>query len=68
MSGLYRVIGRVAYRGHAPGEEFEAVLDPAAEARGLARGNIELLERLVPALVPGSFTLPPGWASLRQED
>lgn len=59
--GAYRVTGARAYRGHEPGTTFEAVLDPAAEVRAIRRGSIELLERVTPALKPGSFDLPSGW-------
>ena len=59
--GLYRVIGSRAYRGHAPGEEFEARLDQNAAARAVMRGDIELLRRIAPGLAPGSYTFPDGW-------
>jgi hypothetical protein len=59
--GVYRVIGRRAYRGHEPGTEFHAYIDPGAEWRAIGRGDIELLERLEPALSAGSFTLPGDW-------
>lgn len=55
---VYKVTGPTAYRGHQPGEIFEAMLDPLAEVRALRRGNIRLLERSKTALVPGSYTLP----------
>lgn len=64
--GVYRVSGRRAYRGHKPGEIFPALLEREAERRALERGDIELLERLVPALAAGSFKLPRGW--LRKEN
>ena len=59
--GLYRVVGNRAYRGHAPGEEFEARLDQNAAARAVMRGDIELLRRIAPGLAPGSYTFPDGW-------
>ena len=59
--GRYQVVGRRAYRGHLPGTEFEAVLDPNAEGRAIARGSIRLLERLVADLPPVSYRLPTGW-------
>lgn len=59
--GIYKVGHRRSYRGHAPGTTFEARLDPGAEQRALQRGDIELVRRTVPALQPGSFTLPRGW-------
>lgn len=59
--GRYRVVGRRAYRGHQPGEEFEARLDRNAEVRAVNRGNLVLLERLVADLPPGKYRLPLGW-------
>ena len=59
--GLYRVVGDRLYRGHDPGTEFEARLDRNAEARACARGDIEFLRRVSPALEPGSFVFPEGW-------
>lgn len=59
--GVYQVTGRRKYRGHDPGTTFEAALDPAVEQRALARRDIRLLRRVVPALEPGSYTLPAGW-------
>lgn len=64
----YLVSGQRAFRGHAPGSEFEAVLDPLNEGRALRRGDIEVLERFIPTLQPGSFTLPTGWANPRKEN
>jgi len=57
----YRVIGKSAYRGHEPGTEFIARLERVAEGRALRRGSIELLERFLPSLEPGSYSLPEGW-------
>jgi hypothetical protein len=65
--GLYRVVGRRRYRGHEPGEEFVAELEPRAEVRAITRGDIELLERVVPALEAGSWELPEGWAKPRRK-
>lgn len=64
--GLYEVIGRSAYRGHEPGTRFEASLERNAERRAIARGDIRLVERVIPSLRPGSFTLPAGWGGGRQ--
>jgi len=61
LIGLYRVRGNRRYRGHEPGTEFSARLAPAAEARALARGDLELLDRLEPKIRDGSYTLPDGW-------
>ena len=44
--GLYEVVGSRRYRGHRPGDLFEAVLDSRAEARAIGRGDIALLERI----------------------
>jgi hypothetical protein len=59
--GVYRVTGPRLYRGHERGTVFEAQLDLGAEQRAIARGDIELLERIIPDLVPGSYRLPAGW-------
>jgi hypothetical protein len=59
--GVYEVTGRRGYRGHQPGERFEAVLDPNAETRAINRGSIRLLERLDPDLPAGKYRLPTGW-------
>jgi hypothetical protein len=42
---VYKVTGPVAFAGHQPGEEFEADLDPAQEARAKARGSIRVIRR-----------------------
>lgn len=60
-SGVYEVTGSRAYRGHKPGSRFEARLDRGAERRAVIRGDIRLVERVVPSIRPGSFRLPPGW-------
>ena len=54
----YRVVGPRRYRGHQPGDLFEAQLDPRAEARAIGRGDIVLLARNVPTLQPGSYQFP----------
>ena len=59
--GHYRVIGSRRYRGHEPGTEFIAEIAPVAEHRAVRRGDILLLERVEPALLPGSFEFPQGW-------
>lgn len=58
---VYRVIGEHDYREHAPGEIFTGRLDPAAEGRAVARGNIEVLDSSPTRLRPGSYRLPDGW-------
>lgn len=65
--GLYRVLGNRRYRGHEPGTEFAARLAPAAEGRALARGDLELVDRLVPNIRDGSYTLPDGWEPAQTE-
>lgn len=59
--GLYRVIGNRRYRGHEPGTEFTARLEPLAENRAVRRGDIEVVDRLEPIIRAGSYTLPDGW-------
>jgi hypothetical protein len=59
--GVYEVSGKRAYRGHAPGETFEARLDRFAERRAIERGAIRLLERVVADLPPDKYRLPLGW-------
>lgn len=54
---IYRV-GARPYRGHRPGEEFEAMLEPAAERRALERGAISIVRKGKPALQPDSYRLP----------
>jgi len=61
LMGVYRVAGTRRYRGHEPGTEFGALLKPLAEARAIARGDLELLERIEPTIEPGTFRLPRGW-------
>jgi hypothetical protein len=59
--GRYQVVGKRNYRDHAPGDIFEARLMRQAEYRAIQRGDIVLLEEVLPQLVPGSYALPPGW-------
>lgn len=58
---IYRVIGRRAYRGHKPGDTFEARLEPNAERRAIERGDIAMLERIDITLRKGSYALPKDW-------
>jgi hypothetical protein len=58
--GLFLVLGTRQYRGHRPGERFEARLDPALE-RGIARGNVQLLEMIDPSIREGESRLPEDW-------
>lgn len=64
--GEYEVTGRREYRGHPTGETFMARLNPGAEQRAIARGDIRLLRRVEPLLEPGSYDLPPGWLTAAQ--
>jgi hypothetical protein len=59
--GMYEVMGSRSYRGHAPGTTFTAQLDRNAQIRAMNRGDIRLVEWIVPALKPGSFIFPEGW-------
>lgn len=65
--GLYEVTGRRQYRGHPIGGRFVARLDPRAEARAVARGDIRKLQTVTPSLQPGSYTFPPGWLNQQEE-
>ncbi len=65
IHGVYLVTGKRQYRGHDPGEEFEAHLDLGVEERAIARGDIQLLRRMEPDLVAGSYDLPEGWVEKR---
>lgn len=56
--GLYKVVGSRCYRGHQPGDLFEAILDNRAEARAIGRGDIELVDRIRFTVKPGSYRLP----------
>jgi hypothetical protein len=56
--GLWRVIGKRAYRDHAPGSEFVAVLDAHAAGRAVRRGSIELVERIEFGLHSARWVLP----------
>jgi hypothetical protein len=60
--GVYLVTGKREYRGHAPGTTFEASLDPGVEHRAVTRGDITLLRRATPDLIPGSATFRGAWA------
>lgn len=59
--GQYLVTGSRPYRGHEPGDTFEAKLDRHAEARAIRRGSIRLLRVIEPGVRPGAFRLPDGW-------
>ena len=58
VGGKYRVVSTRRYRGHRPGDLFEARLDYRAEARAIGRGDIVLIERITPAVQPGSLPVP----------
>lgn len=59
--GMYEVTGRRPFRGHQPGETFEAQLDHGAEARAIRRGDIRLIERVTVQVPAGSYAFPEGW-------
>lgn len=59
--GEYVVIGRRPYRGHQPGEKFEAALDPTVEQRAIIRRDIRLIRRIVPRVDENLLQLPSGW-------
>ena len=59
--GVYKVTGRRIYRGHAPGETFEARIPASVEKRAVDRGDIVVLDRVNPDL-PAEWELPKGWA------
>ena len=64
----YEVTGKREYRGHAPGEVFEARIPEGAASRAIARGDIRLLRDIAPELQPGSWELPDGWLSKHGEE
>ena len=64
--GVYEVTGSRNYRGHEPGTEFTAQLERNAQIRAVNRGDIRLLDWIVPALEAGSFTFPEGWLASRE--
>jgi len=59
--GVYRVIGKRIYRGHERGTEFVARLAKPMERRAIARGDIELVEYVIPDIREGSYALPANW-------
>jgi hypothetical protein len=59
--GVYRVIGKRAYRGHEPGTTFEARLQPGPESRAIARGDTQLLRHVTPSIPKGALRLPDDW-------
>jgi hypothetical protein len=63
----YRVTGRRRVRGFLPGDIFEARLDGLAEARAVARGDLEVIERFTPSIQPGTYSLPDGWLNQNEE-
>jgi hypothetical protein len=64
--GLYTVTGTREYRGHQPGEQFEAYIPPGPERRAVDRGDIRLERRTRPKLPP-DWALPDGWATQQPE-
>lgn len=65
---VYRVTGRLPYRGHEPNSVFEATLHTGAEHRAVARGAISLITSSTPSLQPGSYRLPVGWPPNQEEE
>jgi hypothetical protein len=45
MKSTYKVVGQTPFRGHRPGEEFEADLDEHTERRAKQRGSIRVVRR-----------------------
>ena len=58
--GVWKVTGRRIYRGHEPGVTFEASIPTTVAARAVARGDVTLLEEILP-LLPEEHCLPEGW-------
>lgn len=67
-TGEYEVTGKREYRGHKPGQTFEARLDRGAEHRAIQRGDIRLVRIITPEVQPDSYTLPDGWLSKHGEE
>jgi hypothetical protein len=67
VGALYEVLNPRGYRGHSRGAQFEGLLEPDAERRALARGDIRVLQRVTPSVRPGTFTLPQGWTNQYEE-
>lgn len=65
--GVYTVVGNREYRGHPPGETFEAFIPSGPEQRAVDRGDIVLLRRVEPTL-PARWALPDGWSSGHREE
>jgi len=65
---VYLVTGPRAYRGYQPGETFEALLPPQVEERAIRFGAVEIVERSVPGIRPGSWALPRGWPTTKEEE
>lgn len=64
---MYRVTGTRPFRGHTHGDTFEARLDHAAERRAVARGDIEVVNRIIPSIRSADLVLPSGWQNQEQE-
>jgi hypothetical protein len=48
MKTTYKVVGSTWFRGHAPGEEFDADLTEDQERRAKDRGSIRVVKRNTP--------------------
>lgn len=57
--GLFEVIGRRQYRGHRPGDQFEARYDPAID-RAICRKDIRFV-KWVESCLPQGHWLPKDW-------
>lgn len=66
LGAEYEVLRGDGYRGHPAGTRFEAILDPNAERRALARGDLRVVARRTPSVQPGSYTLPNGWTQMQE--
>lgn len=64
--GVYLVTGKRQYRGHDPGTRFEAAIDAAVEARAITRGDIQLLERVIPSIDGRDLAFGSDWPPGRE--
>lgn len=59
--GRYEVLDKRDFRGHPQGTQFVARLEANQERRAIARGAIQLLARVTPALEPGTYGFSTSW-------
>jgi hypothetical protein len=57
--GVYRVIDKREFRGHAQGTEFSMRMPPRQEYRAVMRGSIVRIGEMTPSV--GKFSYPEGW-------